>query len=244
MLRDHTVRSAALRLRIKGKSYNEISKELNIAKSTARSWLGDIVLSDDAQRRLAGRVREGSWRGLLKRSKMQTHLARMRAQKTRTDASGRISRLDQNALLLIGAVLYWAEGYKRVKMRNGKQITSHLISFVNSDPAMVRFFVSFLTDCLHVARDDIRLTMRLYPHINEKAAAKHWLDATGLTESNLRKTTMLVSGASKGKRPFNRLEHGTIQLAVYSTNKFYELMGLIDGVKREIARDILPTLPG
>ena len=220
----------ALRLRLKGHSYNEIERELTIPKSTLRAWLRDTVLSDMAHARLMARMKSGSL-VLIKRNKMQTHFARQRAHQIRTLAANRVHELGKKDLLLVGAVLYWAEGYKRIKVRHGREITSHAISFVNSDADMIRTFTRFLIEILHIERSNIRLIMRLYPHINEREAKRYWMDVTGLRETNFWKSTSLITGASKGIRPFNRLPHGTLQISVNSTPKFYELIGLLDGVK-------------
>jgi len=239
-----SVRSAALRMRKAGYSYNEITAKLGTPKSTLSSWLRDLVLSDLAQARLQGRVRSGILNGLVKRNKMQTHLALQRTRAVREAARKTIRQLGKEDLVLIGALLYWAEGYKRPVVRGGREVTSHSISFVNADPGMIRAFLHFLIEVLEVPEKEIVLAMRLYPHINERKAGDYWLGITRLQRSNLRKTTYLISGASKLRRPFNRLPYGTLQIAVYDTEKFYRLMGLIDGVKKQFDYGIVPKLPG
>lgn len=237
-------REKALQMRLKGHSYNEINKALHIPKSTLAVWFRDTVLSEKARGRLSGRVRLGVLNGLIKRNKLQTHNAQIRARTIRTRAAASVTKLGLHDLTVVGAVLYWAEGYKRIKIRNGRELTSHTISFLNSDPEMIQLFVHFLEKVLHISRREIYLVMRLYPHINEIEAMHYWTDITGLSGDNFRNSTFLVTGASKGIRPFNRLPYGTLQVAVNSTQKFHELMGLIDGVKKNLARDILQALPG
>ena len=227
------IHERALRMRLEGKSYNEIYRELSVAKSTLRTWLAHTVLSDKARQRLSARIKAGSL-VLIKRNKMQTHIARQKATKIRAEAIATIKDMSRDNLLLTGAVLYWAEGYKRPKIRDGKEITAHVISFVNSDPAMVKVFIAFLKRIMDVQPNQINLTMRLYPHINETDAARFWLNVTGLKSENLRRTTNMISGASRGRRPFNRLPYGTLQVSVNSTPKFHQLMGLIEGVKAKL----------
>lgn len=225
------VRSHALRLRLQGRSYNEIRKELKVAKSTLSLWLRNVVLSDVARKRLVERERTLGAAALIKRNKMQTVNARKHALFVREQAKKLLFQLTDKEFLILGASLYWAEGYKRARVRDGKERTAHPISFVNSDPDMVRAFVWFLMRTLKIRRNDIRATMRLYPHINEHEALEYWKQASGLTKTNFKKTTYLLSVASKGHRPYNRLPHGTLQIAVYNTEKFHYLMGLIEGVK-------------
>lgn len=228
------LRTKAFKLRIQGKSYNEISEEIGVAKSTLSLWLKDIILSEVASKRIEGRLRQGVLNGLVKRNKLQTHLARQRMHQIRETARLRIPKLSSDELLLAGALLYWAEGYKRLMVRGGRELTAHVISFVNSDPDMVRVFVRFLIEFLEVSPSEIRLCVRLYAHIGEKEASNYWSKVTGLQKSNFTKPTYLVTGASKGRRPYNRLPYGTLQVAVNSTEKFHYLMGLIEGVKKQL----------
>jgi hypothetical protein len=174
---------------------------------------------------------------------MQTHKAEQRAHAIRSAGREEIPVLTKRDLQIIGAVLYWAEGYKRLKIKDGRELMNHTISFVNADPMMVRVFVRFLQEVLQVSPGDIHLTMRLYAHINEGAARAHWIKATGLIDPHFQNTTHMVSIASKGKRPYNRLLYGTLQVAVYDTAKFHRLMGMIEGVEEKTLRAKLPLLP-
>lgn len=242
VMRGGAEKSEAMKLRLRGQSYNEICAKLKIPKSTLRSWFGELILSKEARERLNSRIKAG---GLyfVKRNKMQSHLARQRAERIKSIAEKEVPLIDQKILLIVGAVLYWAEGYKRPKVREGRTLTSHTISFVNSDPDMVRAFVRFANEILHIPSERIRVTMRLYDHINEKTAMNYWHDVTKLPEGSFRKTTNMVSLASQRKRPFNRLPYGTVQIEIAQTAKFYELMGWIEGVKKQLKYDIvIPAL--
>jgi len=227
------VRNGALRLRLAGKSYNEIHAALGIPKSTLSGWFRNVVLSTTAQTRISSRAGIGT-ATLIKRNKMQTHNAEQRARKMRASAKKEIPVLTKRDLLILGAVLYWAEGYKRLQIRDGKARMSHSISFVNADPHMIKAFLRFLREILEVPIDAIHLTMRLYPHINEGHARKYWMSITKLPASCFQNTTNMVSGASKGKRPYNRLPYGTLQVGVYDTAKFHHLLGLIEGVQSRL----------
>lgn len=221
----------ALHMRIAGHSYNEINAKLGVPKSTLSVWLRDVILSEKAQTRLHARVHQGVLNGFVKRNKLQTHEAQKRAKLIRETAQNDISIIAKEDLKLIGVALYWAEGYKRLVMKDGKERTGHAISFVNSDPEMVKIFMRFLRQTLEVRDDEFRIAMRLYPNINEKVAMKYWMNVINLNKQNFTKTTYLISSASKQKRPFNRLPHGTLQVAVYDTKKFHRIMGWIEGMK-------------
>jgi hypothetical protein len=242
---DASVRNHALRLRMQGRSYSEIRKEIKVAKSTLSLWLKNIVISDSAKMRLKNREREGSVRGLIKRNKRQTHLAIQRARVAQETGMHAIqASIQKSDLCVIGAVLYWAEGYKRLVIRDGRERTGHAISFVNADPQMVRTFVSFLTHSLQIPKERIRLIMRLYPHINEEKAKRFWSRVTALPSSAFNKSSFLISSSSKNKRPYSRLPYGTLQVSVNNTEKFHYLLGLIEGVKKQFSSAILELTPG
>jgi len=225
----------ALKLRLAGKSYNEINSLLNIPKSTLSNWFGSLQLPDSAKDRLKKRVAEGTLKGLVKRNKLQTLWAQERAETTRKSSYKEIKKLDDEDLKLIGIALYWAEGYKKLKTKNGKIVTNHPISFTNSDPDMVKFFVSFVKKFMGIPKEKISVNLRLFKHIEGEAAIKYWREITGLESSNFDKPCYIISKSSQGKRPFNQLPYGTIQIRVNDTVAFYRLIGWIDGIKDRIA---------
>lgn len=238
------VRSKALQLRILGCSYNEVRKEIHVSKSTLSLWLRDVVLSDKARQRLDSRMKSEGSKKLIALNKLQTHKAEQRAKIAQAEGRKNIHALNKKDLALIGAVLYWAEGYKRLKIRDGKKRMDHKISFVNSDAEMISIFVRFLREILHVPSEKIRLSMRLYAHINENEARKYWMHATKSPGRCFFKTTYLISVASKRMRPYNRLPWGTLQVEVCDTAKFHYLLGMIDGVKNELSRVNMSISPG
>ena len=225
------VREKALKMRLKGFSYNEINRALGVPKSTQNGWFRHLVLSDAAVTRLKERTLQGTINAFVKRNKLQTHHAKIRARKAQAFGRKEIPFLTKKDLKIVGATLYWAEGYKRLRIRDGKERVSHPIALVNSDPEMIRVFIRFLREVMEVDFEKITASMRLYPHINEEAAHKYWVKITGLPRQQFRKSTYLISSASKGVRPYNRLPWGTLSIQVFDTQKFHRLLGFIEGVK-------------
>lgn len=227
------VRKNALKLRLKGYSYNEINRELGVAKSTLSGWFSDLALSKEAQDRINKRKSIGT-DVLIKRNKLQTHRAWERVRKAHSDAKRDIENAtgSERDLMLIGAALYWGEGYKKLKVQNGRELPGHTLALTNSDPDMVRLFVKFLNEVMRVPSGSIRLTLRLYDHINEENAKKYWLQTANLPEECYCGTTYLVSISSKGKRPYNRLPYGTVEIRINDTQRFHRLMGWIEWMKQ------------
>jgi len=221
-----------MKLRLSGKSYNQIGEILGVPKSTLSNWFTNLVLSPEARAKINARSKEGSRRGLLKRNKIQTHLAIARAKEARSSAAAEIRKLSNNELLILGAALYWAEGYKRPMLRNGRELTCHAVSLTNSDPSLVKAFLRFLRECVSVPENKIKANIRIFEHQSEKELLKFWRTTTGIPPNNLKKTYYGISRSSLGKRPFNQLPHGVIQIVVADTKLFHKIMGYIEGLKK------------
>jgi len=228
-------REKALALRLKGYSYSEINKKLGIPKATLSDWFTGIVLTEKAQSRIQKRVQKKSIDGLIKRNKMQTHLAIKRASEIRANAQKEIKKLSKQDLLLLGTALYWAEGYKRPIVKNGRERSYHAISFSNSDPAMIKIFIEFLKKILYIPDNKIKAELRIFKHLNEKQTLRYWQNITGLPEKNFHKTLYGISKSSLGKKPYNRLPNGMIQVRVGDTKNFHKIMGWIQGLEKQFA---------
>jgi len=226
-------KTKAIDLRLKGKSYSEISKSLNVPKSTLSGWLSDIVLSDEARKIIATRTNKKSFTLLLRRNRLQTIRAKGRADNIRKRASEEIGKLGETKLFYVGIALYWAEGHKRLMKRNGRLITSHPISLTNSDPALIRVFIKFLNKFCDVPIGKIKASLRLYKHLDEKEMIDFWSKKTGISIENFGKTYYGISKSSSHKRPIDQLPFGTIQIRVSDTALFYRILGWIDALKNQ-----------
>lgn len=229
------VREDALKLRLQGWSFNEINKNLGVPKSTLSGWFNGLDLPRKALDRLAKRKSIGT-KILIKRNKAQTYHAKERAKITRELAKKRLDtlKITKDLLLVAGVCLYWGEGYKRPKRKNGRELYNHPIQFTNSDPVMARVFVRFLIETMKVPVQSIKVSLRLYDHINEQGALKFWLKSTGLPPSCYQNTTRLVSISSQRKKPYNNLPFGTVEIRMNDTERFHRLMGWLEGLKSKL----------
>ncbi|MDP1719155.1 MAG: helix-turn-helix domain-containing protein [bacterium] len=222
----------AIKLRLQGKSYGEIQKILpGISKSTLSLWLKDKVLSINARERIENRSRQRSLEGLLKRNQNQTRLAIQRKEEIQKLARDEIKNISLQNLFFIGLALYWAEGYKRPIVRNGKEVTYHPISLTNADPVLINVFLAFIRRICNVPVKKIKANLRIFQHLNGEEVLKYWVDTTGIPRENFNKTYLGVSKSSMGKRPFNRLPYGVLQVRISDTKLFHRLIGWIAGIK-------------
>lgn len=224
-------REAALKLRISGKSYGEITRALGVPKSTLSGWLSNLVISDEARKRIDSRTRKKSIAILIKRNKNQTRLARIRARANREAASKEVSPLSKQNLLILGTALYWAEGYKKPIVRNGKIVTHHAVSITNSDPILVKAFLQFLREYCETPEEKIKASIRIFPHQNRVYLEKYWQRQTAIQPKSFQKSRYTISRSSLGRKPFNQLPYGVIQIQVNDTKLYHRIMGYIEGIK-------------
>lgn len=221
-------KNSAIKLRKSGESYNQISKALKVPKSTLSCWLKDIVISKEAQEKIQARVNSTSIAKLIERNKNQTKLAQERHSKIYELAKEESKKMLSDSLFLVGLSLYWGEGYKQGAY--GSKWKS--IDFANSDPDMISMMVLFFTKFLNLKRSDIKIQIMLHDPKDTDKAVIFWHQLTKIPKNNFIKTCHSISSASSNKQN-RKLEHGTIHLRINDVERFFRLIGWIDGLKQK-----------
>ena len=223
----------AYKLRMAGRSYNEIARLLKIPKSTLSSWFADLELPKEATKRIRDRVHSASLRGLIARNKNQTTLAEARSKEMHNEGAGLIKNLNKRDLLIIGVALYWAEGYKRPVVIAGKTRTSHRVSLTNSDPDLICVFLKFLKEMCKVQDEKITIWIRYFEHQDPVYLLDFWQKKCNIPYSNFRNTLQTVSISSQRKKSYNSLPFGVAQISVNNTNLYHKIMGMISGISKK-----------
>ena len=216
---------AALALRLEGKTYGEIRRNFEIPKSTLSTWFSNLRVSNRAKKILESKKKNGYYK-LVEFNKTRTINIHKENEDIRKDYESRINRLGGKELMILGAALYWGEGYKNFGQR--KNIYPY-ICFGNSDPYMLKVFITFLEKSLKINRDRIKCQAMIYPGISPQKAIQYWQGITQIPVENFR-TQLCVSRASQGKRPWNLLPYGTLQIRVSRRQEFFKIRGLMDGI--------------
>ena len=171
------IKEKALKLRHAGYSVEEISTQLNIAKSTSSLWVRGIKLSKTALKRLEGRKLLGY------RKATSYWREKLRNQKSRNlflakEVVNNINRdLYHNKLYC--ALLYWCEGGKG---------EAEGLKFSNSDPILVKTFLDLFIASFSVEQAKIKALMHLHNYHNEAKQKKFWSRITKIPENNFYKT--------------------------------------------------------
>lgn len=221
-----SLKKEAIGLRKKGLSYSEILKQIPVAKSTLSLWLRSIGLSKRQTQRLTKKKLAAIKRGLVIWKQMRVD----RTKKIINEAIQEINKISRstNQLKLMGTMLYWAEGAKTKEYR-----PSQNISFSNSDPKMIRFFLLWLQNILNISSERIKFNIYLHEthklRINE--IKKYWSGVTGYYESKFDKIYFKRNKIGTKRRNVNDNYHGLIRILVRkSTNLNRKITGWTLGI--------------
>ena len=213
----------ATKLRQSGKSYAEISKVLNVPKSTLSKWFSNEEWSLDVTKKLQGRAIESS----KKRIKSLNITRQIKLEelylKADEEAQKEFLKHKNNTLFISGIMLYWGEGDK--KFENGR------VKVSNTDPAIIKIFRNFLVKFCNYPLENIKGWILLYPDVNKESALDYWSRESGIVRSNFIKSTVIKSNSK-----IHRLSYGTC--AVHITNKYIKkkILRWIDLYKNELVK--------
>lgn len=174
---EESIKVQAVKLRKAGYSIKEISKQLGIAQSTLSLLLRNIVLSKKAKellekKRVLGR-QKATQTLVDKRKRRQAENFKL------ADAFLNKFDIDQKAAFLIASLSYECEG--------GKSEFGSL-EFTNSDPMLVKIFLSALRKSFTLDESKFRVAMHLHGYHDEKVEKEFWMTVTGIPQTKFIKT--------------------------------------------------------
>lgn len=216
------LREQAISLRNKGLSYSEIKKEIGISKSTLSYWLKNIQLKASHRKRLYTKQIEILSLG----TQSQKERRKREVEQIIKQASAEIKfPLDPDAIRLMGAALYWAEGEK-----------GGGFGICNSDPHVIVFMTKWLKEVFGTPANSLKAWLNIYPQQNDSELKKFWSELTDIPLKNFGKSYVkpLSSGYKK-----NNLYYGTIRIrAPKSTNMKHRIFGWIKATLVDIGPEI------
>ncbi|MDD4531023.1 MAG: helix-turn-helix domain containing protein [Candidatus Gracilibacteria bacterium] len=222
-------KSIAIKLRKQGKSYSQISGELNVPKSTLSVWLKDVKISLEAKNKIQERIKSTSLEKLIERNKNRPKIIEIQHNKLREAAKIESKKYLKDPLFIAGLSLYWGEGYKRGA--EGSKWKS--IDFTNSDSEMIQVMVKFFVKFFKITPKEMRAQIMLHDSSKTTITINYWSKITGIPAENFIKTCHSISSASK-LRVAKKLEFGTIHLRINDVKMFFRLIGWMDGLKSHL----------
>lgn len=184
-------REQAIQLRREGFSYNDILREIPVAKSTLSNWLKDLPLTNEEKQTLKKRRNSNISRGRIRAATANRRNRLEREKQWLEEAKKEFEQNSNDPFFYVGISLYWAEGTKR----NGN------CSFVNSDLEMVSVFVSWLETFAQVPRETLYYRLYLHKSYDHENCEQFWANGLRVSVSTFKRTVYKSSKSLVKKRP-------------------------------------------
>ena len=221
MIRKKVLYKQAIKLRKQGYSYSEILRFVSVSKSTISRWCCDVYQTKRQKKRLIEKRQHNSYiQGLIKKAQKEEKEAKEWA----SDKTKRIC-IDKKLLLIIGIILYWAEGSKFRKYR--------AVEFTNTDPKMIKIIMFVFRNIFNIPEEKFKLTVRISNRGNLEEAKQFWLNITELSKTNLRRPELLE--LKNTSQSLKRHPYGICRISINNSCLFKKM----DACANEIIKKIL-----
>jgi len=205
-------RAAARELRVQGHDYEEIANHLGVSKSSVSLWVRDLPvpprLSYEEIRRRAAEGAHRYWA-------VEREVREARRASERACAAAEIGELTNREILVAGALTYWCEGMKNKPHRRNDRVV-----FINSDPALITFFLRFL-DVAGVTRDDLIFRVYIHENADAEAAQRCWLELAGAQPSQFRRPVLKRHNPKTVRTNVGENYHGCLRIDVRRSAALY-----------------------
>jgi hypothetical protein len=206
------LRTTARDLRAQGLDYEDIAAALGVAKSSVSLWVRDLPtpprLSYEENRKRSAEGSRQYWE--VERTVRETRRAAVTGR-----AAAEIGAMTNREILIAGAVAYWCEGAKSKPHRHVERV-----SFINSDSALIGFFLKFL-DTAGIPRDDLIFRVHIHETADVEAAHRFWLDLTRAEPSQFRKPVLKRHNPKTVRKNVGEGYRGCLRIDVRKSGDLY-----------------------
>jgi hypothetical protein len=206
------LRDRARELRGQGLDYEEIAGALGVAKSSVSLWVRDLPrparLSYEECRKRAAEGTRRYWAA-------ERPVREAARTATRQAAAAQIGALTDRELLIAGAIAYWCEGGKSKSYTRSDRVT-----FINSDPGLIRFFLQFL-DLTGTPRQNLRFRVYIHENADVEAAERFWIDITGATVDQFAAPALKRHNPLTVRKNVGETYHGCLRIDVQRSADLY-----------------------
>jgi transcriptional regulator with XRE-family HTH domain len=206
------LRSRARDLRKQGLDYEEIVAELGVSKSSVSLWVRDMPRPPGLSYE---ECRKRSAEGVRKYWAAERPAREAERQAISAAAAAQIGPLNDREIIIAGAIAYWCEGAKNKPYRRTDRVT-----FTNSDPSLVRFFLRFL-DAAGIESKDLIYSVQIHETADVDAAQRFWLDVTQGGPAQFRRTTLKRHNPKTVRKNTGDGYHGCLRINVRRSSALY-----------------------
>src|SRR5919204_966349 len=206
------LRARARELRVAGLDYEEIAGALGVSKSSVSLWVRDLPrparLSYAECRKRAAEGAHRYWA-------TERPVREAQRMAVRDAAAAEIGALSRRELRIAGAIAYWCEGGKSKPHRRSDRVI-----FINSDPALIGFFLRFL-DAAGTPRTDLSFRVYIHENADVESAQRFWLEVTGATIDQFATPTLKRHNPKTVRKNVGDTYHGCLRIDVHRSADLY-----------------------
>lgn len=212
----HLDKLKAIKLRKEGKSYHQIRQTVGVSKSTLSCWLRDMPLSREQMKGLRdwNQTRIEHYR----ETRAKTREARLRS--TYEQQKNLLFPFSNRDLFIAGLFLYWGEGSKT-------RVSD--LRVANTDPAIPKFFVHWVTHVLKLDKAKIKVHLHLYRDMNIQKEIAFWSHALTIPKSQFIKPYIKENSSTIINR--GTFGHGTCTIRVGNARVSEEVFAGIQAIR-------------
>jgi len=189
-------------LRSLGYSLPEISRELEVPKTTVFRYIKDVQILPEFIKLWEAKRSGSRHRKILKEERAFSYGQRI------------VGNLSSKEKMLFACALYWGEGSKKD------------FGLSNTDPELIRSFMSVLRNVFNIQDDRLRISIRIYEDMDRDRCLNFWSQISGIEKEKFLNVDVLY-GKKKGK-----LEYGMCRVRVL---KGGDLLKQIKGINKAFA---------
>lgn len=202
----------ARELREQGLDYEEIAGALGVSKSSVSLWVRDMPWPE---RLSYEECRKRSAEGAQRYWAAERPVRQARREAVRAAAAAEIGPLAEREILIAGAIAYWCEGAKSKAHRRQDRVV-----FVNSDPALIRFFLRFL-DTVGIGREELTYRVHIHETADVLGAERFWQRVTQADPCQFRRTVLKTHNPRTVRANVGDDYHGCLRVEVRRSGELY-----------------------
>ncbi len=212
-------RKLARELRKNGWSVRAIAAKIRCSKSSISKWVHDISLTEEQIQKLRSNQDRARAIAAEHPNSPKNKWGRIRSEIISNSLKEIQPEFSLKELKIVGAALYWAEGYNA--SRNS-------IIFANTNPYMIKLMMLFFRKVCKVSENKFRGKISIHPHLNIRKAERYWSKISGIPLKQFNKPLLAISRASQGKR--DTLPLGTFMILIGDVYTCSKIKGWIEGL--------------
>ena len=202
----------ACELRAQGCTYAEIASELGVSTSSVSLWVRDMPRSG---RLSYEECRKRNADGVARYWEAVGTIREARRHAICESAVAQIGTVNNREILIAGAIAYWCEGTKSKPYAPRDRVT-----FINSDPHLITFFLRFLT-VAGVAEDRLICRVHIHETADVAGAQAFWREVTGLPVDQFRRPTLKHHNPKTVRKNTGEDYHGCLIISVRRSTELY-----------------------